>query len=136
MKSRLKIYSLVIFFSFLCLNSYCQNNIYFTKTPNQWIEADKYGKQLSIEKYDNTRYEFNFNVEQDKGKLIATQSNGEKWVMDLEKLSSDFNNPYGYKVYYFRSRNRQFKISTTREENGLAIYNYKNQVLTIFYTKK
>ena len=41
----------------------------------------------------------------------------------------------GLKIYYFQSSDGKFKVSASKEENGLAIVSYKDKTMSVFYKK-
>ncbi len=104
----------------------------FTKTPNYIINTDMYGKPTSEVKSNKTRFEIYWNTSSQTGYLIATK-NGER-VLKLKLAAMYTGYANNLKVYYFQSDDGKYKISTTYEENGIAIYQYSNKSLQIYYT--
>ncbi len=105
----------------------------FTKTPNSLVNTDMYGNPTSEIKSNKTRFDIYFNSNSQTGYLIATK-NGERILkLGLSTMYTNYAN--NLKVYYFQSDDGKYKISTTYEENGLAIYQYSNKSLQVYYTK-
>ncbi len=97
------------------------------------VNTDLYGNPTSEEKSNKTKFEIYFNADAQKGYLIATK-NGERILkLGLSTMYSNYAN--NLKVYYFQSDDGKYKISATYEENGIAIYQYSNKSLQVYYSK-
>lgn len=105
----------------------------FTKTPNLFVNTDMYGNPTSEIKSNKTRFEIYFNSNSQVGYLIGIK-NGERILkLGLSTMYTNYAN--NLKVYYFQSDDGKYKISTTYEENGIAIYQYSNKSLQIYYSE-
>ena len=105
----------------------------FTKTPNLFVNTDMYGNPTSEIKSNKTRFEIYFNPNSQVGYLIGIK-NGERILkLGLSTMYTNYAN--NLKVYYFQSDDGKYKISTTYEENGIAIYQYSNKSLQIYYSE-
>jgi len=105
----------------------------FTKTPNLFVNTDMYGNPTSEIKSNKTRFEIYFNPNSQVGYLIGIK-NGERILkLGLSTMYTNYAN--NLKVYYFQSNDGKYKISTTYEENGIAIYQYSNKSLQIYYSE-
>jgi hypothetical protein len=125
-------YLFIISFSLLGLTQNPSDKM-FTKTPNYMINTDLYGNPTSETKSNKTKFEIYYNSDSQRGYLIATK-NGERILkLGLSTMYSNYAN--NLKVYYFQSDDGKYKISATYEENGIAIYEYSNKSLQVYYTK-
>lgn len=105
----------------------------FTKTPNLFVNTDMYGNPTSEIKSNKTRFEIYYNSNSQVGYLIGIK-NGERILkLGLSTMYTNYAN--NLKVYYFQSDDGKYKISTTYEENGIAIYQYSNKSLQIYYSE-
>ena len=106
--------------------------ITFTKQTTKSVELDIYGTQKSAIEYTRNKFEITYSNSTHSGKCIVyNYETGEKWIMHLSSMKTGTTN--GLKVYYFQSKDGKAKISCTREEPGLAIYNYTNKLLIQYY---
>lgn len=53
--------------------------------------------------------------------------------MDLKEMYTGYAK--GYKIYYFQSSDGKFKVSVSKEENGIAIGGYLSKEITVFYNE-
>jgi len=105
----------------------------FTKTPNLFVNTDMYGNPTSEIKSNKTKFEIYYNSNSQVGYLIGIK-NGERILkLGLSTMYTNYAN--NLKVYYFQSDDGKYKISTTYEENGIAIYQYSNKSLQIYYSE-
>jgi hypothetical protein len=120
---------IIMFFSFYI--SVAQD-IKFIKQTTKSVELDIYANQKSGIEYTRNKFEITYSTSTHSGKCIVyNYETGEKWIMHLSSMYTGVTN--GLKVYYFQSKDDKAKISCTREEPGLAIYNYTNKLLIQYY---
>ena len=105
----------------------------FTKTPNLFVNTDMYGNPTSEIKSNKTRFEIYYNSNSQIGYLIAIKNGKRILKLGLSTMYTNYAN--NLKVYYFQSDDGKYKISTTYEENGIAIYQYSNKSLQIYYSE-
>ena len=105
----------------------------FTKTPNLFVNTDMYGNPTSEIKSNKTRFEIYYNSNSQIGYLIAIKNGKRILKLGLSTMYTNYAN--NLKVYYFQSDDGKYKISTTYEENGIAIYQYSNKSFQIYYSE-
>ena len=105
----------------------------FTKTPNLFVNTDMYGNPTSEIKSNKTRFEIYYNSNSQVGYLIGIKNGKRILKLGLSTMYTNYAN--NLKVYYFQSDDGKYKISTTYEENGIAIYQYSNKSLQIYYSE-
>jgi hypothetical protein len=123
---------LILAFSLVSTNSYCQLNKMFTKHVNRYIETDLYLNPISDERYTNTTFEIYFDKTNNYGYVKVNDiGNNKKWKMNLKKMYT--GSAKGLTIYYFQSSDNKYKFSVSEEENGLAQASYESKTITVFY---
>ncbi len=125
---------LILVFS-VCFNtSYCQMTKLFTKNVNRQVTTDMKLNPITQPSKANSKFEIFFDKQAGYGYIKVTDYLlNEKWKMDLKEMYTGYAK--GYKIYYFQSSDGKFKVSVSKEENGIAIGGYLSKEITVFYNE-
>ena len=120
-----------LLFLILSLQSFGQTTKMFTKTVNYSVITNFSLQPIADGVKIKVRAEFYYDKSNNSGviKIFDLAHNSQREI----KVNQMYTNiTKGIIIYYFQSSDGKYKISVSKEENGFAIGNYIEKIVTVY----